>query len=298
MKVKFSCVADKHSRFGRQAFVWAASLLTYGGAETDSLVIHTVGDYTGKFGRTFDDWGIETHAVTAFDLRHPPSNKLAQLESAALHAADYVVLCDCDLAFFGNIFPWICGSSIRARVASHAGLPWARWEKLFEAAGLTLPSRSITPLLKGEKTLPTYCNGGLYILPQAKLQALREVWPRWDRWILDHEDLIRPFQAYADQVSFAMSCVELETSIDYLPLELNLPGVVRLRTKRRIVPRNEIHPIVLHYHQMNARGFLRLTKMPSVNRQIRKINDLIRFAENVNYDKSSVLLLRKAGLHA
>ena len=103
MKVKFSCVVDHDPRFGRQALVWAASLLAYGGAETDSLVIHTVGEYNGEYRKIFDDWGIETRVVSAFDLRHPNSNKLAQLESEALQSADFAVLCDCDLAFSGDI---------------------------------------------------------------------------------------------------------------------------------------------------------------------------------------------------
>jgi hypothetical protein len=293
MKIRFSCVVDQDPKFGRQAFVWALSLLTYGGAETDSLVIHTVGKYSGEYRKVFDDWGIETRVVTAFDRRHPNSNKLAQLESEALRSADYVVLCDCDVSFSDDIHSWIGGSAIRARIASYNGLPWTRWERLFEAAGLTLPSGSVMALLNGEKTLPTYCNGGLYILPHTMFQALGEVWPRWNRWLLDRESLIRPFQAFADQISFAMSCVELGASIHHLPLELNYDGVARSQTLQRLIHRSEIHPLVLHYHQMDAKGHLPLTQIPSVNRQIQKINNLIRLVEQVNYDKSSVMLLRK-----
>ena len=294
MKVRFSCVVDQHPKFGRQAFVWALSLLTYGGAETDSLVIHTVGEYCGEYRKVFDDWGIETRIVTAFDLRHPNSNKLAQLESEALQSADYVVLCDCDISFSNDIHSWIGGSSIRARIASYNGLPWVRWERLFDAAGLTLPLGSVMALLDGKETLPTYCNGGLYILPQAIFQALREVWPRWDFWLLDHEGLIKPFQAYADQISFAMSCVELGLAIHHLPWELNYDGVARVRTLQRLIHRSEIRPVVLHYHQLDAKGLLTLTQIPSVNREIQRVNSLIRLAEQVNYDKPSVMLLRQA----
>ena len=293
MKIKFSCVVDQNPKFGRQAFVWALTLLVYGGAETESLVIHTVGNYTGEYRKIFEDWGIEIRVVKAFDVRHPNSNKLAQLESEALNSADYAVLCDCDISFSQDIHSWINGSSIRARIASYNGLPQAAWEELFQSAGLTLPSGSMAALLNGAETLPSYCNGGIYIMPRAMLQALKEVWPRWTRWLLDHDSLINPFQAYADQISFAMSCAELDTSIDHLPLELNYDGVAKSRTLHRVIHRSEIDPLVLHYHQLNAKGRLTFTEIPSVNRQIRKINDLIRLAEQVNYDKASLMLLRE-----
>src|SRR5262249_49272634 len=142
-------------------------------------------------------------------------------------------------------------------------------------------------------TLPSYCNGGVYIIPQPLFQKLREAWPRWVRWLLDRSDLIRPFGAFADQIAFAMSCEELGLSVDHLPFELNFDGVSHARGLLRVTGKTEIRPLVLHYHQLDAKGRLRLTQIPSVNRQLRKINDLICLAERVNFDKASLLLLRE-----
>src|SRR5690242_8947211 len=127
MNIKYSCVVDQHPKFGRQAFVWSCSLLAYGGADLSSLIIHTVGDYAKEYKAIFDRWGITTVTVPRFDQRHPNSNKLSQLESPVLDSADYVLLFDCDIAFCGNIAPWIQGDSIRARIASSGGLPPDRW---------------------------------------------------------------------------------------------------------------------------------------------------------------------------
>jgi hypothetical protein len=291
MTVKFSCVMDQHPRFAEQALVWASSLLTYGGQEPDSLVIHAVGEGASECKRVADSWGIAFRIVGPFDKRHPNSNKLVQLESEALHSADYVVLCDCDTAFCQDISSWIMGDAIRARIASLTGLPPRRWEKVFRMAGLSLPAARVQAMLNGLDTLPTYCNGGIYILPQPLFQKLREVWPYWDRWLLDRRDLIRPFEAFADQISFAMSCEELDLKVDHLPLELNFDGVSRPSGLHRVVGKTEIQPLVVHYHKLDARGLLRLTQIPSVNREIRKINDLIRLAKRVNFHKPSLLLL-------
>jgi hypothetical protein len=288
MTVKFSCVMDQHPRFAQQALVWASSLLTYGGQEADSLMIHSVGECNPKYRSIFNAWGIDTPIVPRFDARHGPSNKLAQLESEPLHSADYVVLFDCDTAFCEDISPWISGNAVRARVASSPGLPLGRWQKVFQMARLKLPGARVKSALKGEETLPSYCSG-CYILPQPVFQKLREAWPRWDRWLLDRLDLIKPFGVFVDQISFAMGCEELGLSVDYFPVELNLDTTYLPQALR---PKMEIHPVVLHYHRLDARGLLRLTPAPSVNRQIRKINDLIRLARRVNFDKSSLLLLR------
>lgn len=291
MTVKFSCVVDQDPKFARQALVWAASLLTYGGEEAESVVVHTVGESHADCLQVLRGWGIETPVVQPFDERHANSNKLAQLESEALYSADYVVLCDCDIAFCQDISPWIMGDAIRARIASFAGLPHRQWEKVFRMAELSLPAARVKAVLNGLDTLPTYCNGGIYILPQSLLQKLREVWPRWDRWLLDRRDLIRPFDAFADQISFAMSCEELHLSVDHLPLELNFDGVSRPRGLHRVVGKTEIQPLVVHYHELDAKGLLRFTQIPAVNREIRKINDLIRLARRVNFHKPSLLLL-------
>jgi hypothetical protein len=293
MKIRFSCVVDQHPKFGRQAFVWALSLLTYGGAETDSLVIHTVGEYCGEYRKVLDDWGIEIRVVTAFDLRHPNSNKLAQLESEALQSADYAVLCDCDIAFCGDISGWIAGESIRARAASSGGLKTDQWVKVFSAANLAAPAAWGEAVLTRATTPASYVNGGFYVIPQLLFLQLREVWPRWNHWLLDRSELIHPYSEFTDQISFALSCQELGLTVDLLPLELNL-DIVYLPAALDVGPTGSgIRPLVLHYHRLSKKGYVRSTNVPCIDRQVRRTNDLIRLAEQVNYDKSSVMLLRQ-----
>jgi hypothetical protein len=288
MNVTFSCVVDKPPRFGRQAFVWASSLLTYGGADVASLAIHTVGDPPTSYKTILKDWGIRLQAVPNFDRRHPNSNKLAQLESEILQESEYVIFCDCDLAFCGDISRWIAGDTIRGRIASSAGLPLDRWTAVFEAAALGVPHSTVATPVTGTQTLPSYVNGGFYILPQAVFRKLRETWPKWNRWLLERQDLIDPFAEFTDQISFAMSCEELSLKVDHLPMEANFDTVYLPKTLD-----SKFVPAVLHYHRLSAEGILRTTGVPLVDKQIRKINDLIRLAERVNFDLSSLLLLRE-----
>jgi MPBQ/MSBQ methyltransferase len=289
MNVRFSCVVDRKPKFAQQALVWASSLLTYAEQAPDALLIHFLEGVDPKHEKIFDSWGIETQVVQRFDPRHPYSNKLMQLESEPLHSADCVVLCDCDIAFCESISPWITTDSIRACPAARSGLPPHRWEHLFQMAKLDLPLSRAKAWLTRLETLPTYCSGGIYIIPKSILQSIRNVWPKWDRWLLDRRELVRPFGIFIDQISFAMSCAELGLSINHLPLELNFPSYAEPSSiMSAAVGSAKPHPLILHYRWVNSSGFLLPSKIPSVDRQVRRINDLIRCIRRTDFEKPSL----------
>ncbi len=275
MTVKFSCVVDQRAKFARQAFVWASSLLKYAEQEPDSILIHFVYRLNPKYKRIFDSWGIKTQIVKPFDSRHPHSNKLTQLESESLHSVDYVVLCDCDIAFCESISDWITGDSVRASIVHYASLPLEQWQRIFRMAKLDIPSARVRAMIDDAETLPTYCNSGIIIVPQPIFQNLRKIWPKWDRWLLNRPELVKPFVFFTDQISFTLSCEELGLNINYLPIELNFAPNAHFLDRIQIASRKkEIHPIVLHYHGQG--DFLRPLNIDSVDRQLQKINDLIR----------------------
>jgi hypothetical protein len=99
-----------------------------------------------------------------------------------------------------------------------------------------------------------------------------------------------------DQIAFAMSCEELGLLVDHLPLEMNCDGVFQTAGLRRVTGKEEIYPVVLHYHKLDATGRISLKQIPSLNRQIHKINNLIQLTEQVNFDLPSLLLLRERQL--
>jgi hypothetical protein len=242
------------------------------------VVIHNVGGWDSALRTIFESWGIATATVQRFDPHHGPSNKLSQLGSDLLHTADYVVLCDCDIAFCASIAPWIRGSAIRACIAALKGPPEDRWAYLFRSAGLELPASRMRAMMVNAKTLPSYCNGGLLIIPQDAFQKLRQVWPKWHRWLLNRPNIVGRY--FSDQISFAMACEDLRLSIDHLPLELNFhTDLLYDHQLYSATGKTGVEPLVLHYHDhgMLEDGLLKETYMESVNRQIEKINALIHW---------------------
>jgi hypothetical protein len=277
MKTVYSCVVDADPKFARQAVLWAASLLVHGEQEADALVVHVVGESDPRLKRLLDCWGVEHVRVEAFDPRHPYSNKLTQFATASLARAEYVVLSDCDIAFAAPIAPWTTGDRMRARIVERPWVPLAQWKVIFEAANLSFP-RDRVLAGNGEPTLPSFCNGGLYIIPQALFPRIGSLWCQWDRWLLDHSELMGgPKMIFADQISFTLACAELGQRINYLPIELNFhtgkPPAALLKRDARpgLVPR------VLHYHDLvGPRGFLFKERIASMNAATDRINVLIR----------------------
>jgi hypothetical protein len=289
--VKFSCVMDQQPKFAHQALCWAATLLTFGGQKPDSLIIHAIDGCHADVRRIFSSWGVTTRAVTRFTAESHNANKLSQLESEALHTAEYVVLCDCDLVFCANISDWITGSSIRARTPSYAGLTPKQWSQLFQTANLDMPHSTVRAVLEGRPTLPTYCNGALYIIPQPILQQLRPLWPKWARWLFRRPELVKRLptsiqQVAMDQVALTLSCAELGLSIDHLPVEVNFPvrGTPRGGVSRGLLYRapRSYHPLVLHHHARNPSGLLLMTATPYLNRQIARVNRLLSSINRTN----------------
>lgn len=272
MSVVYSCVMDQSPRFAYEAFVWASSLLSYAGQDCDSIIVHPVNQLDPIYQRLFNSLRIKSEIVFPFDARHAHSNKLAQLESKLLQSADYIVLCDCDTVFCESIETWVTGDSVRAKIVDVASLSMKHWRRIFSVAHLPLSASTARSSFDGLETLPTYCNGGLVIIPQPIFQSLRQVWPKWDRWLLDRVELIGPFYFFVDQISLALSCAELGLTIDLLPAELNFPTHLAHPNTADVLP-----PKVLHYHhRVDQSGFLLAMGIPVVDRQIEKVNDLIR----------------------
>jgi hypothetical protein len=277
--VVFSCVVDSPPAMAYAAWIWATTLTTYGGQHPSSLAVHFVEDCAPELRRALEALGIPTARVDRFDVSNPPSNKLTQLTSPLLADAEYCVLCDCDLAFCGDISPWVIGNRIRAKLVDCAGFDLDRWRGILSAAGLQCPgadgslsSVAVSATLDGKLTLPTYCNGGLLIVPRQAFETLSETWPRWNRWLCERSDLLGTASYHADQVSFALACLDADLQIDFLPNELNLPTHLPGYLRRL----KGVDPLVLHFHRrVDSQGMLQPTGVKSVDRRITQVNTLI-----------------------
>ncbi len=269
MPFKFSCVMDTPVKFQHQTLLWALTLLERARLRPENLVVHAVEGTPQKQIELLRGLGIQVDPVRRYSRAHPFLNKLRQLESETLRAADHVVLSDTDLAFCAPITSWIEGDRPRIKIVDIANPPLPIWRNLFKAAGFSGSPRAALTSLDGLETYANNCNGGLYILPRAVFAQLRTAWPRWVEWVLGQRPILGRFQMHVSQISFALAMEEMGIEVDLLPLALNFPTNFPLT----YLAGKDVAPAVIHYHaNLDRAGNLAPIGLEKVDAAIRETN--------------------------
>jgi hypothetical protein len=272
MSTKYSCVMDTPAKFQHQALLWALTLVRRGGQAPENVIVHAVEGTPQNQIELLRSFGVQVFVVPRYSSVHPFLNKLRQLESETLRAADYVVLCDTDLVFCSPIDAWVVGDRPRVKIVDIANPPLQMWQMLFTAAGLSKPPRPAVASLDGTQTYANNCNGGLYILPRAVFNTLPHVWPRWVQWVLRQGKILGRYRTHVSQISFGLAMEELGIEVDLLPLALNFPTNLK-------VPNLAMHdtvPAVIHYHaNLDRAGLLRPIGLPRLDAAVAEVNALI-----------------------
>lgn len=280
--VLYSCVVDNNLKFKNQALIFVHTLVGLANVKPEQIVLHIIeGTPEADIG-TFRQLGVQVTVARPFDSRHPHSNKLIQLENPLLHRADHVVLCDCDIAFASDISEWIVGDRLRAKPVDRANPPVELWRDILYTAGLGTDFPTVKTTHEDAETYANNFNGGLYIIPQTVFQQLREAWPKWNRWLLDRQELLGRFARNADQVSLGLALAALGQIGDPLPIGLNFPAQLPMPENAPL----DGPPPVVHYHKRrDERGYLGTTNVPLVDRSITKINLVIDGNKERGFDK-------------
>ncbi|MEX2500290.1 MAG: class I SAM-dependent methyltransferase [Wenzhouxiangellaceae bacterium] len=214
--------------------------------------------------------GVRIHGINPFHQDHPYCNKLTQLQTPELAEADICVLCDTDIAFSQSVDSLLSTSSIRAKIVDLPNPPIEIWRALLDASGL--PQCPTTNTSFGDGITPTInCNGGLYMIPSEHFRILREAWPRWARWLIDHIKLIpESYQKHIDQMSFGLAVHQFGLPIKHLSLAENYP------THSSVGAKPDISPKVIHYHSnVDSSHRLKQVGAPLVDKRIGWINRMI-----------------------
>ena len=198
----------------------------------------------------------------------PPLNKLAQLTSSELYSADVVILCDCDLAFAGDIRSVVSLSCVGGRVTGYPNPTLEVWRRLL--AETKLNAGPIADCAVEGSTIHQNLNGGLLTIPKEQFLVLRESWPRWASWLENRIYLLDRWAFHIDQVSFALACIENNILISHLPVAYNYPAQI----KDRLI--GDSTPLVLHYHNsVDASGLIQRTGQPIVDAVIDRLNKVM-----------------------
>jgi 2-polyprenyl-3-methyl-5-hydroxy-6-metoxy-1,4-benzoquinol methylase len=260
---------DKGPKFAYQTKLWVKSLTIAAAVDPEDIVVHAIDRCSGRQVESVERLGVRVVQVAPFDPRHPFSNKLVQLGSAALEDASYVVLCDCDLAFAGSLDELLSGDLPKAKPVDTATPDAALWSRIFARFGLNPPPADSISTWSRKPTIWNNCNGGIYVLPHADLMRLAEPWRRWDRKLIENSIVLEGQDMFIDQVAFALACEEMSVRVEHLPPKYNTPTHLEYTPECQA----EEEPVVLHYHsRVDGFGYLRPTTDEKVDAAISKVN--------------------------
>jgi hypothetical protein len=266
-------VVDAGPKFIYQLWVWVTTLVHCAGVPSTDLYVHIVRRESPSMpveeflrGECIPFSYIEPFGDGRF------CNKLEQLDTPALRAREFAVLCDTDLAFLSALDPWIGLGTICAKEVDFPNPPIELLEPLYRRAGFDrFPDRKRCSFSDAETYL-TNCNGGIYIFRTTIFDDLLPRWKRWVFWVLEQRDLLERYTLHVSQISFSMAVWEMGESIVPLPKIVNFPTHVPVSLYD---PHNDV-PLVLHYHdRVNDDGGLGKVGVSLIDRRIARVNETL-----------------------
>lgn len=271
MLIVYSCVVDQKERFNWQCRIFVETLLKNAKVVPENIVVHVVGvqERLCKYlkWRKVTVVHVEEYGIGKY------CNKLVQFETEKLKEADFVFLCDCDIAFGESLEKFIDGDSIIAKNVDSAQPPVEKLESLFKRFKCTVPDR--TKVFWGE-TFSTYCNGGVIGIPKKLFGPLGKKWKKLLSGMLSDlevESILGKNLLFCDQISFSIAVSELRCSLKRMTAHFNAPSQIMPWIDSLEKEFQGIPPSAIHYHaSFDEFGFLRRVGGRIFDKAIDRVN--------------------------
>jgi hypothetical protein len=207
MKIAVSCLIDNSPKFIMQGWNWLTSLNSAGTATRADVFIHHTPQIAKETLGIFERLGAKLVKIEPFG-KGPAvyCNKIRQLESGLFLDYDYTILSDADLFFLSCPTRLATGNVVRAKVVDLPNPPEPIWRELLTRADLADRIKVVPVQLQPDSaTFSTCFNGGLYVLPKASIDNMKERWSKWARYCLDRSSLLDRYILHSDQLGFGMA---------------------------------------------------------------------------------------------
>ncbi|MBQ4567829.1 MAG: hypothetical protein IJA79_06855 [Desulfovibrio sp.] len=257
-KIVYSCVVDASKPLlVRQCLVFVTCLIKLCRVSPRRIIVHSVGEQ--EVLRTFlERYGVRLVLVEPFADRQY-CNKLSQLGSPLLAHAEYVCLCDCDMAFAAPMDAMLTPDAICGKVVDVSRPPLHTLQTIFGRYGLPLPST--VPTLSG-LTFAGNFNGGLYAGPARLFRHITPVWKAYAHSLLHDAvslGLLGEWRIHIDQLSFCMAIHKCAVRVCSLPTECNFPLHILQKYAISLTDFHQLCPAIpctggavsaVHYHDL------------------------------------------------
>ena len=273
-KVYYSCVVDENPKFSWQCFILINSLIDNCRVSPENIFVHLF-HLSSPLTDFFSGLGVNVINANRWgDLRY--CNKLCQFDSSVLLAADYIFLCDCDMAFVENIENVIDYDSIMGKTVDTANPSIEILEHFFDKYGCKKPEIVDTYIGRSYRT---NCNGGLYGIPQKLFDPLGEKWKYYASQMLGDKDAIDSLgdqHIHIDQIAFSMALSDSTFTFKPLETAYNTPTHSKAFLPKIIEVLKTDKPKVLHFHSsIDKIGLLRRVDQKQIDASIDIVNGAI-----------------------
>ena len=277
--VLYSCVVDDSSKFYWQGMIFVLSLIKLAKIEPKKIFIHMTGR-NSHFENFLKEKGVNKVSIKPWGDK-TYCNKLQQMETIELQKADYVFLCDADIAIVDNFEKIIDFNKVTGKTVDINNPDITQLKKIFEKFNLEFPKIN-TDTLNKQETFDGNFNGGLYGLPGRIIKKFGNRWKRWaNKLLLSSEciNILDDRRIHIDQISFCMTLKELELPYHKLDISYNFPTHSVLVKSNLDLISNEV--MVMHYHsKLTTIGLLENTGIDVVDKRINLVNKVLK--ENFN----------------
>ncbi len=270
-KAIYSFVVDGDPRFANQTHIFLTTLLAAGVSPHD-IVAQVTPSVVPVMRSMIAGFGVRQVALHPI-LDRAYCNKIAQYDALLDTDADFIILCDTDLAFLDDLRSLFDPDAVRAKPVDLPNPPLAVLEQIRAAMGIATEPRIVpTDCKPSAYTYATNCNGGLYIIPRAHLASIAAHILPETQAIADHIDLLGQWAIHLDQVGFAMTMLRLGLDVREIPGAYNFP----MHLPSTSWPAVTEPPKVLHYHWLtDARGLVKTVGDPMVDHAVQEVNRLL-----------------------
>ncbi|MEP3892682.1 MAG: hypothetical protein ABJN52_01655 [Litorimonas sp.] len=275
-----SCVVDQHPKFLIQAWIWLVSAKSSGAFKDCDVVIHHVGDAPDVLRKAAARFGARLYEVELFGegaARY--CNKLQSHGPVLSSGGSGVLLTDVDLFFLESPIACLDSYYVQSKVVDHANPSSETLSTLAQILNLPVQKFEAVPTFRPDsRTHKMNCNGGLYALPMACLEALAPYWREYSNQCLAETGLLGKRLHHSDQIGFLMSMIKTELPFRELDIRYNFPTHLESSEYDSI----QVDDIsIIHYHdKICSRGRLIETGHAGIDTFINRANHILKRYEH------------------
>ena len=276
-RVCYGCVVDDGPVFYWQCYIFINTLIKLAQVDGSRIFVHMT-QRNSQFERFLNENNVNIKYIKPWgDKKY--CNKLQQVETPELQNADYVFLCDADMAVLKDLKYLLASNKnkIMGKTVDYDNPSFEKLKFVYDYFNANYPD-SNEDTLNGASTFDGNFNGGLYGIPGNILKKFGKEWKRFASEMLNSHEIKKKLGdkfIHVDQISFSLALkylnypyVKLNNS-ENCPVHINNKDLLDKNLNREV-------SVVHFHHNLDSGGLINQTNNIFADDAIGKVNNVLR----------------------